>query len=895
ARDETREQTVEIDVLADAQLEQIVLHALRCRRAFLTAYLAPEAAVVLDEPSRLKLRLDEMTLEAGGSVEGGGWRSKEAEVSGVWADALALLGDHRRIELQSWGATEEQVDLFLPTEGVPGFSSRIDDFAAYALDLAAKGETVAVVTHQAARLRHIVQRADELGRLSDEARPGRVCVMGGQLLEGFRLEGQLTLVTDREILGVARRQRFATPSERGSTLRLEDLSVGDAVVHVSHGIGRFEGLKTLQILGSSRDFLELSYLRGDRVFVPVEQMQNVSKYVGLDGGGSPSLSKLGGAEWQKTRQRVATQIKDMADQLLQLYAERKAHPGHGFSPDGVWMDDLEAAFPYDETPDQEKAIAAVKADMESELPMDRLVCGDVGFGKTEVAVRAAFKAVLDNRQVAVLVPTTVLAQQHGRTFAERLEPFPVKVGVLSRFRTPREQRETVKAVNAGEVDVIVGTHRLLQKDVKFSNLGLVIIDEEQHFGVEHKERLKELRAQVDVITLTATPIPRTLQMSLAGVRDLSLIETPPEARLPIKTYLFETAPEVVRGAITRELDRGGQVFFVYNRVRGIEKMAAELRDLVPQARIAVGHGQMSEGQLEHVIGEFVTGAYDILLCTTIIESGIDMPNVNTIVVYDAHRFGLGQLYQLRGRVGRSPTQAYCYLLYPPHKSLSREAELRLETIRDFTALGSGYQIALRDLEIRGAGNLLGAEQSGQIASVGFSLYCQMLEEAVAQAKGRKPRGLEAPTPVMELPVEAFLPDGYVPDAKQKITLYRRLAEATEAGQVDGIAAEMRDRFGALPTAAENLVRFVHLKLEAVALGVPSIKFRDSFGDRAVVLLVPFVTALDRRQLTQLGSAAGCRAAYANHQLVLSGFRTVDVDWVDAVRRALAWMKASLPR
>jgi transcription-repair coupling factor (superfamily II helicase) len=894
-------------------------------KSYLTEYLPKDALIVMEEPARLKLRVEEMAADAGasppspaagrgpnGQDEGdddtgrtGGRANRysryagidilQHEVGTVWGEVLTLLGTHRRLDIKAWGATERSADLFIETEPVQSFASRLEEFMRWAERQSAARETLVVVSHQAHRVHDILARQDPHLVCRGELNSGTVCVFSGSLSEGFRLPSlQLTVVTDRELFSVTRRRKYATQSERGSTLRLEDLKEGDAVVHLQHGIGRFDGLTKLKIQGSEKDFLKLTYAKGDSLFVPVEQMGMVSKYVGLEGDTLPTLSRLGRGEWQKTRAKITAEVAEMTQKLLALYAERRAGKGHRFGPDTPWQDELEAAFPYDETPDQLKAIETAKADMESDAVMDRLICGDVGYGKTEVALRAAFKAVMEGTQVAVLVPTTILAQQHHQTFKQRMEPFPVRVEVMSRFRSEKEQRAVVAGLKEGTVDLVIGTHRLLQKDIEFKNLGLIVVDEEQHFGVAHKERLKELFAHVDALTMTATPIPRTLQMSLLGVRDLSLIETPPEARLPIKTYLFEYSKDVVAGAITRELERDGQVFYLHNRVRGIEKVAQEIRDLVPGARVIVGHGQMSEDRLEKVIMDFIDGQYDVLVCTTIIESGVDMPNVNTMLIHNAHMFGLGQLYQLRGRVGRTDRQAYCYLLYPPHRSLTPEAEKRLETIREFTALGSGYQIAMRDLEIRGAGNLLGPQQSGHIAAVGFSLYCQMLEEAVAEARGTSPERPRAPLegPVIELPVEAFLPDDYVQDARQKITLYRRMADMTDDAQVDELAHELRDRFGALPESVENLLVMVRLRLAAVRLGVPSIKFRESYEARAIVCLMPFVNEPNKLQLQRLAELTEARVVFKDRQMVLTGLGPQE-RWPGALLRGFHWIEKHL--
>jgi transcription-repair coupling factor (superfamily II helicase) len=626
------------------------------------------------------------------------------------------------------------------------------------------------------------------------------------------------------------------------------------VVHIDHGIGTFKGLKKLDLGGPETEYLLIEYAQGDRLYVPVHQLDRLSRYV-APGGHVPTLHRLGTAEWAQVKERTKKAVADIAEDLLELYATREIVPGHAYSKDTQWQHELEASFPYVETADQLDVIDAVKRDMQLARPMDRLVVGDVGYGKTEVALRAAFKAVMDGKQAAILVPTTVLAQQHFNTFKERLAPFPVSVEMLSRFRSDKEQDEIVKKLGEGGIDIVIGTHRLLSKDVKFKDLGLLIVDEEQRFGVSHKERLKQLRSQVDVLTLTATPIPRTLYLSLSGARDMSTIETPPEERLPIRTYTAPYDEGLVRDAILRELDRGGQVFFVHNRVRGIGILAEQLRKLLPEARIAVGHGQMPEDQLEAVMAEFAAGQYDVLVCTTIIESGIDIPNANTIIINNADKFGLAQLYQLRGRVGRSSARAYAYFLYDKRANLSEEARARLQTIAESTELGAGFQVAMRDLEIRGAGEILGARQSGHIAAVGFDLYCRLLAGAIQDARrdarqggsnGKRGDGASAGAapgdggpdgpstaqrllnaPTIELPLEAQIPEDYVSDTGLRLRLYRRLADVADPKHVDDVRREFQDRFGELPPEVENLFFLLRLKLVATQANVAAILIEDA--------------------------------------------------------------------
>jgi transcription-repair coupling factor (superfamily II helicase) len=635
----------------------------------------------------------------------------------------------------------------------------------------------------------------------------------GLVSAGFTLRtAGLAILTDHEIFSRYRRRRRRLRRSGGlSVAELSQLKPGDFVVHEDHGVGVYKGMKRLTLGGQETDCLELSYAERDVLYVPVHQLSLVSRYAAGDGA-KPGLHRLGSASWQKTKARAKKAIEDMAEELLRAYAARRALPGFAFKPDTVWQRELEASFPYDETPDQLTAIEDVRADMEASGPMDRLVCGDVGYGKTEVAIRAAFKAVQDGKQVAVLVPTTILAQQHGNTFRERLADFPVKVEVLSRFRSAKEQKAIVERLTADRdrVDIIIGTHRLLSKDVKFADLGLVVIDEEHRFGVKQKEKIRQLTRTVDVLALTATPIPRTLNLSLAGARDMSVIETPPQNRLPVHTEVLEWDPEVVTDAVLREIDRGGQVFFVHNRIETIYNAALQLQQLVPQVRVGVGHGQMHEHELEKVMLEVTEGQLDVLVATMIIESGLDIPTVNTLIVDRADTLGLAQLYQLRGRVGRSSHRAYAYLMVPSRRVLTEEAEKRLRVIEEFDELGVGFKVALKDMEIRGAGNMLGPEQHGHIMGLGFDLYVKLLEEAVAGLKGE----VEAlrPEPRLLTDWSAFLPDDYVPDAHEKLSLYRRLAETRDDAAVDDFTLELMDRFGQLPPPAVALVELRRLRV-----------------------------------------------------------------------------------
>ncbi len=652
-----------------------------------------------------------------------------------------------------------------------------------------------------------------LGTVAD-IQTGQVQIALGQLNSGFELpELKLVVLTEQELFAKRSRKRpkRQTMSNAERLKSYTDLKKGDYIVHVNHGIGRFMGMQTLEVGGKHQDYMTIVYQEDAQLFIPVSQLDRIQKYVSAEGK-TPKINKLGSNKWAKTKSKVAAKIEDIADELVELYAQRESNKGHAFPPDDSYQREFEAAFPFSETPDQLRSAKEIKADMQKERPMDRLLIGDVGYGKTEVALRAAFKAIEDGKQVAFLAPTTVLAQQHFETMQARFEGFPVNIGVLSRFSTKKQVDETLAKLKSGECDAVVGTHRLLSKDVKFADLGLLIIDEEQRFGVKHKERLKELKSTVDVLTLTATPIPRTLNMSMLGVRDLSVIETAPMNRYPIQTYVMEQNYGVIVDGIRREMARGGQVFFLHNRVDDIEKKVNELQSLVPEAKIAYIHGQMTETQLEGILMDFIAGQYDVLVTTTIIETGVDIPNANTLFVENADRMGLAQLYQLRGRVGRSNRVAYAYFMYEPDKVLTEVSEKRLEAIKDFTELGSGFKIAMRDLSIRGAGNLLGKQQHGFIDSVGYELYTQMLNEAVAKKRGLKPK-LHTDCQI-DLSLEAYLPQSYIEDPRQKIELYKRIHQLENKEQYEEIKEDLIDRFGEYPVEVANLLEIGLLKLYA---------------------------------------------------------------------------------
>ncbi|MDQ6847931.1 MAG: transcription-repair coupling factor [Candidatus Dormibacteraeota bacterium] len=759
---------------------------------------------------------------------------------------ITALDGHRCIEL----VREADGDVVLDWRGVDSFVGRIDSFASTARRTTSAGAAVLVVSRQQHRVEELMRDSGidpvdvDVDANATSLSAGVFAVTGGDLSAGFSTGvAGLDVYTDHELFGAVKRRgsplargarRAESTSARGArraasgsaaaSAFVMQFTPGDMVVHRDHGIGRFLEMRTVSDALGEHEYMTIEYADGDKLFVPVDHLDRVDRYVG-GADSHPHLSRLGSGEWERVKRRVKARTEEVARELLALYSRREMADGHAFGPDGTWQRELEASFPYQETADQEMVLDEIKRDMESARPMDRVVCGDVGFGKTELALRAAFKAAGEGRQVAMLVPTTVLAQQHFLTFSERLAPFPITVRQLSRFCSDADIADTLTGLRSGGVDIVVGTHRLLQRDVEFHNLGLVVIDEEQRFGVLQKEKFKSLRVAVDVLSLSATPIPRTLHMSLAGIRDLSVIQTPPEERQPIKTYVTAREESLVREVVTRELARAGQVFFLHNRVQTIEKHAEELRRLVPEARIAVGHGQMPEHSLAEVMREFGEGSIDVLVCTTIIESGLDIPNANTIVINDAHRLGLAQLYQLRGRVGRAGQRAYAYLLYPPDRSLTEKADKRLDVIGELQDLGAGFKLAMHDLEIRGAGNLLGEEQHGEIAAVGLELYNTLLRQAVTVLQG-KPI-VESPAQVsVSLPVKAFLPVSYVTDERLRLRCYQELAACATESDLERAARGLVDRFGPLPEAAQALVSSLRVRLLAAAAGVVAVESGD---------------------------------------------------------------------
>ena len=796
--------------------------------------------VLVSEPDEVKAAVvklrDQIDASYAEAIRKNQKAAEPASLVAAWDELAGLMDGATGLETLALG-TEDDL-RHIATQPAMEFAGRVPDWVAELRNARQSGETVIFVANSQGRADRVIEMladyqvpAAPIDR-GEDSHAGAVLVAVGRLSKGFRLpDAALQLWAETDVFDEDR----VTHERRRSAARtflsdFRDLKIGDLVVHVDNGIGVFVGLKRIDVGLESQEFMELRYAGDDKLFVPVERLDLVQKYTGAS---RPALDKLGGTSWEKAKTRVKKAMRDMAEELLKLYASRKALPGHAFSPDSHWQQEFEDAFEWELTIDQRTAVADIKKDMESPTPMDRLLCGDVGYGKTEVAMRAAFKAVMDGKQVAFLAPTTVLAFQHLKTLKDRFAAFPVRVDMVSRFRTKAEQTATLGDLAAGKVEIIVGTHRLLSKDVQFRDLGLLIVDEEQRFGVAHKERVKQLKKRVDVLTMTATPIPRTLNMSLAGIRDMSIIETPPKDRLSIQTNVVKFDQEVMRRAIGNELERGGQIYFVHNRVESIYSMGDLLHRLVPQAKIGVGHGQMSEHELEKVMVDFVAHKYDLLLATTIIENGLDIPNANTMIINRADRYGLAQLYQLRGRVGRSDRRAYAYLLIPPEDNLSPIAKKRLAAIREFSDLGSGFRVAALDLEIRGAGNLLGGEQSGQIEAVGFDMYMKLLEQTIKELKGEEVD--DAVRANVNLRVDLRVDESYIPDMNQRLTIYRRIAAVRTEDELGQLLEEARDRYGPLPASIENLAEYALIRLLADRIGIDSV---DREGQIVVIKFRP---------------------------------------------------------
>ncbi|HXQ19978.1 MAG TPA: transcription-repair coupling factor [Acidimicrobiales bacterium] len=792
----------------------------------MTDLLPAQSQVVLVEPRRVRDRAAELFDEegalAGALASTWGYRAEAESIPRLHAHFDRLLERCQAAVLAMPAVAEGPTVPAITVRGLPPVAGDAGQLARQVVELTAERFTVALCTSTAGaaeRLSRVLADEGVSAPVASTAEP----VPGAQVLvvplsSGFVLPGsQLAVLAESNITGRRLPHRPPRPRTRPTEGFFDDLAPGSFVVHRQHGVARYAGVSTRTVAGATRDYLVLEYRGSDRLYLPVEQIDAVTPYTG---GENPTLSKMGGAEWQRARARARAAASEVAQELVDLYRRRLTIPGHAFAPDSPWQHELESAFPFVETPDQLRAIAEVKADMEEPRPMDRLVCGDVGFGKTEVALRAVFKAVQDGRQAAVLVPTTLLASQHHQTFSDRFAGYPVRVELLSRFLSAASARTVVEGLADGSVDVVIGTHRLLATDIAFKALGLLVVDEEQRFGVSHKEAVKRMAAGVDVLTLTASPIPRTLEMALTGIRDLSMVNTPPADRRPILTYVGEQDEQATSEAIRRELLREGQVFYVHNRVSDIEAVARRVGALVPEARVTVAHGQMDEGTLEKAVLDFWERRYDVLVCTTIIESGIDMPSVNTLVVDRADLLGLGQLHQIRGRVGRAAQRAYAYLFHPADRVLTEQAYERLRTIGEHTDLGSGFKIAMRDLQIRGAGNLLGRDQSGHIAAVGYDLYVQLVAEAVAEARGEPRR--EPPSVSLDVPGDAHLPADYVEAEDARLEAYRRLAGALSEDDVDDVGREWADRFGPLPEAAEGLLELARLRVECLRTGVSEV-------------------------------------------------------------------------
>lgn len=742
---------------------------------------------------------------------------------------LTTVSTFQKVYFDNFISEEFDINIELTTELIPYFASGLEDIAKFIREKLKYNYKIITATDYKKRIEEIFTEY-EIPYTYNIEEKNAVYVTDNIVSAGSIIEDcKLIVITDKEFFNKRSKDITATRfNYRRENLdfieTLNDIKEGDYIVHMVHGIGIFKGISKQIIDNEEKDYLTLEYARGDKLHIPAEQINMLCRYRG-SGNVLPSLSKMGGNDWNNTKAKVKKAVEDVAQDLINLYAMRKLSQGYAFEPDTVWQYEMEDSFGYTETPDQMKAISQTKEDMESDKPMDRLICGDVGFGKTEVAIRAIFKAVMSSKQAAIVVPTTILAMQHYQTISERFKPYPVRVELLSRFKSAKEQKEVIKKLILGEVDVVVGTHRLLQDDIQFKDLGLLVIDEEHKFGVAHKEKLKRLKKNIDILTMSATPIPRTLYMSLSGIKDMSVINTPPTNRLPVKTFVSEYKESIVKNAINYEIEREGQVFYLYNRVESIYEFAENLKKLLPNIRLAVAHGQMDKNQLEQIMMDFLNKEYDVLLCTTIIESGLDIPNANTMIIHDADKFGLAQLYQIRGRVGRTDRQAFCYCLYKQSKTLTQDAIKRLKYIKEFTTLGSGYQIAMRDIEIRGVGNVLGTKQHGQMVNVGFDTYCQLLEEAVLKIQDGKV--VENKPAIVDINVTAYIPDEWVGSKEQKMIEYKRLADVKSESELELIKSEWKDRFSKMSEPVENLIKLVQLRLLATKAGITLIRETDS--------------------------------------------------------------------
>ncbi|MDD7511562.1 MAG: transcription-repair coupling factor [Peptostreptococcaceae bacterium] len=814
----------QIENMLNVDLMENYIHYFYNDTVYLWEYLRDEADIFVEEPGRIYETIDNLHDELKDDlevlIERGMAIPKDAILIPEKEEFFEVYNARRTYILMAFPKACKGVDALAELRTVNGrqmspFNGRMELLQSEVRRFIKKKYTIHIVMSTKEKLDNIKEFFERNQII------GNILYDEGVLNSGVDLlDEKICYICEKDIFGLsknigARRKKKA--SKKKEETFFSDLKPGDYVVHENHGIGKFIGIKQISIEGEKKDYLSIKYAGNDALYVPVEQMDFVQKYVGSEGI-TPKINKLTGGEWKLTKAKAKAAIAEMASELIDLYAKRKLEPGYAFSKDSVWQKEFEDSFPYEETDDQLRAIAEIKKDMEEGYSMDRLLCGDVGFGKTEVAARAIFKCLSEGKQAAVLVPTTILANQHYYTLKDRFEHFPMSVEMLSRFRSPKEQEKIIEKVKAGKIDLLIGTHRMLSEDIKFKDLGLLCIDEEQRFGVSHKEKIKKLKAAVDVLTLSATPIPRTLNMSLSGIKEMSLISEPPEERLPVQTYVLEEDDYILQDIIERELDRGGQVFVVYNKVKGIISVADKIRGLIPDARVAVGHGQMNEHALENVMIDFVNGETQILVCTTIIETGIDIPNANTMIILNADSFGLSQLYQLRGRVGRSSRLAYAYLMHQKGKVLTEIAEKRLKAIRDFTEFGSGFKIAMRDLEIRGAGNILGAQQSGHMMNIGYELYCKLIDDAVKALKGEVVKERKEELSI-DLVVTAGIPSWYIADEQIKLSMYKKIACICDDDSLDEVFDELLDRFGDVPRETENLLLISHIRSIAQDLGV----------------------------------------------------------------------------
>lgn len=830
----TRDELVEyVKQVSNLQLLENYLHYFYEETEYIWDYMK-DGNIIIDDPDRIYEQLELMETESKADFE---VLLQRGQV--IPNDEKSLTGsrDFKKV------LTKKNVSIFTPfpkkiqgietydrivnlnSRQVLQFEGKLNVFESELKTYLKKGYEVIIVCQSVSRLENLREFVDR------EELKGKISFREGNLSAGIDYPAEKKVwISENDIFAAHKQKKKKKFKDKGEKFQsFSDMKEGDYVVHENHGIGKFEGIQQLSLEGNKKDYIKIKYAGNDMLYVPVDEMDMVQKYIGGDNA-VPKLNKLSGGEWKATKQKAKAEIAVMAKDLIDLYAKRTMNPGHAFQRDTVWQREFEDAFPFQETDDQLRAVEEIKADMEKPFSMDRLLCGDVGFGKTEVAARAIFKCLSESKQAAILVPTTILADQHYYTLKERFENFPFNVEVLSRFKTKSQQSEIIKKLEKGEVDLIIGTHRLLSKDVKFKDLGLLVVDEEQRFGVEDKETIKKLKTNVDVLTLSATPIPRTLNMSLTGIKDMSLIEEPPEERYPVQTYVLEQDDQLLKEVIERELDRGGQVYVVFNRVRGINQIAEKIEALVPEARVSVGHGQMNENMLEKTMLEFINGETNVLVSTTIVESGLDIPNANTMVIMDSDRYGLAQLYQLRGRVGRSNRMAYAYLMYKKDKVLNEQAEKRLKAIREFTEFGAGFKVAMKDLEIRGAGNLLGTAQSGHILNIGYELYCKMVDDAVRALQGEIINDSKEETSV-DLPLSAYIPEIYIENETLKLQMYKKIAAIRSDSEEDEIIDELTDRFGDVPKATMNLIRISHIRYLAQEIGAAKVHnvVSDTFG------------------------------------------------------------------